>query len=835
MASLYLAMSCPQVPEGTRLLEIGGPLLVFLLISAGILAGIAILALYIRTLRRALEKCCPASRAMSPEAVWLLLIPIFSAFWRFFVVFRLATSLGNEFRHRKVPNADPQPGRAVGLAMCVLPLVILLSAIAGAGVLQTLIRGVLAGACVVCWLAYWVKIAEFSKALATPHEAGSAEPANAKLRPDLPYLLIGIAGLCAFFLIIPLAAAAVYLIPGPLGGASRSADTYAVVYPHWYSRLFALGEVVSQERVEKLARQQLQQQRYPDSPMILGLFEQRIGQQLVGQQVLLAEAERLGIHATSDDVCQYLQTGPPGQVLFPNGQFIGDEQYAALIKKRFNLPVTEFDEDLKNNIVLRRLEALITAGVTVSDQEVRDEYRKSNIKIRFDYAVISADDLSRQINPPDSQLEKFFKTNAARYASAVPEERRITYFAFTSNQLPGGVPQPSQQEIQKYFDAHQADYSVPEQARSRHILIQAAGGADATTDAAAKAKAEGILKQIQGGANFAELAKQYSDDPGSKDSGGELGFAKRGAMVPEFDDAIFAQKIGETKIVKTRFGYHIVQVEERQAAHSEPLSDVQPAIQATLIRQKMAQAEEDYAQALTKEATENGLEKTAAAHHLELATTPPVTSQGAIAALPNGSLVVAKAFESKQGDPPQAAPTGEGYAIFQVTGIVAAHAPNFEDWKSHVLEDYREQVLPALLSLKTKQLADKAKVENDLAKAAKEEGATLKASDLVSASSQVPDLGQVARVAPQLFDLAVGQISGPIDAGRTGVVAKLVDKQEPTADEIPRNLDQAREQLLEQRRSTAFSVFLSGVMDRYKKNNRIRLSAKAQEPGMPGT
>jgi peptidyl-prolyl cis-trans isomerase D len=835
MASLYLAMSCPQVPEGTRLLEIGGPLLVFLLISAGILAGIAILILYIRTLRRALERCCPASRAMSPDAVWLLLIPIFSAVWRFFVVFRLATSLGNELRHRKVPNADPEPGRTVGLAMCVLPLVILLSAVAGAGALQTLVRGVLAGASVVCWLAYWVKIAGFSKALAPPHEAGVTEPASAKLRPDLPYLLIGIAGLCAFFLIIPLAAAAVYLIPGLPGGATKAADTYAVVYPRWYSRLFALGEVVSQDRVEKLARRQAEQQRYPDSPMILGLLERRIGQQLVGQQVLLAEAERLGIHATSDDVCQYLQTGAPGQVIFPKGQFIGDEQYAALIKKHFNVPVTEFDEDVRNDIVLHRLEALITAGVTVSDQEVRDEYRKSNMKIRFDYAVISADDLSRQINPADSQLEKFFKTNAARYAAAVPEERRITYFAFTANQLPGGIPQPSQQEIQEYLKAHQADYSVPDQARSRHILILVAAGADAATDAAARAKADGVLKQIQGGANFAELARKYSDDPGSKGSGGELGFAKRGAMVPEFDDAIFTQKIGDAKIVKTRFGYHVVQVEERQTAHSESLNEVQPAIQATLIRQKTAQAEEDYAQALTKEATKNGLEKTAAAHHLQLATTPPVGSQGAIAALPNGSLVVAKAFESKQGDPPQAAPTGEGYAIFQVTGIVAAHAPNFEDWESHVLEDYREQVLPALLSLKTKQLADKAKTENDLAKAAKEEGATLKASDLVGSSSQVPDLGPVAQVAPQLFDLAVGQISAPIDAGRTGVVAKLVDKEEPSADEIARNLDQAREQLLEQRRSNAFSVFLSGAMDRYKKDKRIRLSAKAQGPGIPGT
>ncbi len=129
---------------------------------------------------------------------------------------------------------------------------------------------------------------------------------------------------------------------------------------------------------------------------------------------------------------------------------------------------------------------------------------------------------------------------------------------------------------------------MPEQARSRHILIKVAAGADAKTDAAAKAKAEDILKQIQGGANFADLAKKYSDDPGSKDKGGELGFAQRGTMVPEFDNAIFTQKIGDTKIVKTQFGYHIIQVEERQTAHTQSLSEVLPTIQATLVRQKAA-------------------------------------------------------------------------------------------------------------------------------------------------------------------------------------------------------------------------------------------------------
>jgi len=627
----------------------------------------------------------------------------------------------------------------------------------------------------------------------------------------------------------------VYLIPGLTGQGAAAADTYAVVYPHWYSRFLSSGLTVSQAQVEKAARAQLAQQRYPDNPVILNMFEQRVGQQLVQQQVLLEEADKLGINATKDDVRQYLQTGSAGQVLFPSGKFIGDDQYASLVATRFNMSVPEFEEDVRHDITIRRLQALVTGGVSVGDKEVRDAYRKNNIKIKFDYAVISSDDVRKTINPQDSDLEAFFKKNAARYASAVPEQRKITYFAFTPSDIPGGVPQPSQQEIQAYFNGHKTEYSTPEQARSRHILIKLDAGADAKADAAAKAKAEDLLKQIKGGANFADLAKKNSDDPGSKDSGGELPFAQRGTMVPEFDKAIFSQKIGDTAIVKSQFGYHIVQVEERKPAHQEDISEVLPTIQATLIRQKAASAEENYANSLAAEAAKSGLEKTAAAHHLEVVTTPLVGKQGVISALPDGSQMLAKAFEVKQGDAPQSAPTGEGYAIFQVTGIQPAHAPAFADWKDHILDDYRNDMLPGLLSAKTQQLADKAKSENDLAKAAKEMGATVKTSDLVSPDGQVPDLGQVQQVAPQLLDLTVGAISGPIDAERNGVVAKILQKQEPTPDEITKNFDQTRDQMVEERRSEAFNVFLGGIMADYKKHKRIQLNAKAQQgPQIPG-
>ncbi len=628
----------------------------------------------------------------------------------------------------------------------------------------------------------------------------------------------------------------VYLIPSFISGVSANAqDTYAVIYPHWYSKFFSSGATITQTKVDRMTRQQLMRQnpQYADNPMIIQMFEPRVGQQLVQQQIMLLEAAKLGISASDDDVVQHLHEGQLGEVFYPKGVFIGEDKYKNIIATQAQMSVTDFENELRQGIIIERLQSLITAGVSVGDAEVRDSYRKQNIKIKFDYAVISADDIRKTINPTDAELQAFFLKNGPRYATAVGEQRKITFFSFTPEQLPGGVPQPSQQEIQNYFNQHQAEYQVPEQARARHILIKVAPGADTKTDAAAKAKAEGILKQIQAGGNFADLAKANSDDPGSKNSGGELGFAKRGMMVPEFDNAIFTQKIGDTQIVKSQFGYHIIQVEERQTAHAQSINEVLPTIQATLIRQKAAQAESTYAANLASEAGKNGLEKTAAAHHLEVTTTPFIDRRGVVSSLPDGAEVIARAFEAKKGDPPQSAPTGEGYAIFQVADIAPAHAPKFEDYKAQIQDDYRSEQVPLQLSQKTKELADKAKAENDLDKAAKEVGATVKTSDLVGQSGQVPDIGQVGREAASLFDLSVGSISGPINTQRTGIVAKITDKQEPSADEIAKNFDRTRDQMLQERRSQAFELFVGSLSDEYKKNKRIQYNAKNATPELP--
>ena len=285
----------------------------------------------------------------------------------------------------------------------------------------------------------------------------------------------------ALFVVIIAAASVsmvVYLIPGLTGQGASSANTYAVIYPHWYSKFFSSGDTITQDKVAQMARQQLQQRnpQYASNPMIVNLFEQQVGQQMVSQEILLAEAAKLGVTASDSDVRQFLHTGQAGQVLYPNGTFIGTNAYTQLIASRFDMSVADFEESVRHDITIHRLESLITAGVSVSDKEARDLYLKQNVKIKFDYAVISGDDLRKGINATDAELEAFFKQNAVRYASAVPETRTITYFAFTPNDVPGGVQQPTQQEIQQYYNAHLSEYSVPEQAKSRHILIQVRPG-----------------------------------------------------------------------------------------------------------------------------------------------------------------------------------------------------------------------------------------------------------------------------------------------------------------------------------------------------------------------
>jgi peptidyl-prolyl cis-trans isomerase D len=627
----------------------------------------------------------------------------------------------------------------------------------------------------------------------------------------------------------------VYLIPGLMDSSgSNDASVYATVHePGFWGRLFGASDTIKTEEATQLAQRMLQQQHYPAAliPYVMPQAMAQAEKLLVQWKIEKQAADQMHLQVSDDDLLRELKTGQFAQYLFPDGKFIGQDRYMDFVQSAFGWSVAEFESQLKEDMERRRLQSLITGGATVSDSAVRDEYRKQGTKVKFDYAVISTADLKKTINPSDADLQNFFKTNAAKYAAAVPETRKIEYATFDASKIPGGRAAVSDAEVQAYFNAHQDQYKSDEEVKTRHILINAPTGTDAKTDAAAKAKAQDVLKQVQAGGNFAALAKKFSDDKGTAANGGEVPMMPTGQLDKAYAQAAMALNPGQTSgIVKSSFGYHIIQTEQKQQAGVKPLAEVKDTIVKALQQEKQGAAEQQFAAQLAAEAKKNGLDKMAAAHGLHTVTTDYLAQSGVIGGLSNGSDLLKQAFASEKGAAPSEVSTGDGYAIFTVVDVRAAHSPEFVAYKTQILDDFREEKVPQMLSVETNRLAGRAKELNDLKKAAAELKVPLKSSDLVGQDAQVPDVGAMSGESSVAFSLAKGQISGPLSNGQTGWVLSVTDKQEPSADEIAKNFDATREELLGKQRDEIFRVYMGTLVKKYTDGGDIRQTKPTKEP-----
>jgi peptidyl-prolyl cis-trans isomerase D len=635
-------------------------------------------------------------------------------------------------------------------------------------------------------------------------------------------------GVFIVFIVAAVGAMVITLVPGIFDSVSSGGsdpNTYATVKETGaWGKVFGESLPVTRMEIQRAVEQQTQGRQIP--PFLLSYYESRVAPQVIQEKILKIEGDRLGLEVNDADLLSVMKEGQLGQTFFPGGKYIGDDAYINFVQS-LGYTRSGFEDYLKERIEIARLYSMVTGGVTVSDNAVRESYRVQGTKVKFDYAVVQTAEIEKTVNPSDSELESYFNKNSARYANAVPETRKIEYVSFGADQIPGGAPKVTDADLQAYYDAHKDTYAVKEQVKARHILIGVPQGSDAKTDAAAKAKAEEVLAKVKAGGDFAALAKEYSTDPGSKDSGGELGFFGRKQMVPPFEKAAFALQAGQTSdLVKTDFGYHIIQVEQHDTAHQKPLAEVKSEIEPILEQQKIGQAEQDYAKQLAGQAAKDGLDKTAAAHGLHAVTTDYLGSDGTIAGVSDGTAMLKQAFATGKGAAPAFVSVGDGYAVFQVTDVKAPHAPTFADWKSHVLTDYREQQVPQMMAAQLKKLDDRAKALGDLRKAAAEMKIPVKSSDLVGKDGQVPDVGSMAGPGAAAFALAKGGISGPIDTSTGGAVLEVTDKQEPSTDDIAKNFNQTRNQMLNSKREEVFEVYVGTLQDRYEKAGAIRMKVK---------
>jgi peptidyl-prolyl cis-trans isomerase D len=598
-----------------------------------------------------------------------------------------------------------------------------------------------------------------------------------------------------------------------------------------------LAKVGNQEvttiEVQNLARQIGRQQfggRVPEQ--LVPFLMQQAANSLILQKAMLQEADRLGLRVTDAELRDALHQGEFGRVLFPNGTFVGQEAYDNFVAQNFGMGVQQFEQLFKTQLALNKLQDAIASGVGVTDDEVRKEFTKQNTKIKLDYAVLTADEVAKQVKPTESELRAFYDAGKnTRYATSSPEKRKLKYVVVdTSNIVEEAKKQIKPAEVEAYYQQNQDQYKVPESAKVSHILIKTPppgpdGKVDSKGDAEARQKAQDILTKLRGGANFAEMAKKESQDPGSAKNGGSLGAIERGRTVPEFEQAAFSQPVGKIgDLVKSTYGYHIIRVDERTQAHLKPLAEVRESIVNGLAQQRAASAADQLASRVLDTARKGGLEKAAAENHLNVVTTEWVKRSDSLPGVGVSGEFVAAAFNQQKGGQPELAKLPQGYAVVQAVDVKPASAASFEEIRSQVEGEFKQERAVGMLGRKARELADRARALHDLKKAAKELNVPVKTSEMVTIDSQVPDLGGMSGPVSVAFDMKPGEISDAINISSGETVVQVADKQEPSASDYAKKSEQIREMLVQKKRRDRMDLFSGSLRARMEKDGSIRIN-----------
>ncbi|HYL15390.1 MAG TPA: peptidyl-prolyl cis-trans isomerase [Terriglobales bacterium] len=588
---------------------------------------------------------------------------------------------------------------------------------------------------------------------------------------------------------------------------------------------------VTREEVVRVAQNMLKQQFPRGNAMaaqLLPFFASRAADQLITEKALISEAHRMGFRATDEDVRDELRHGQYAALFFPGGKFIGQQAYENLLGQN-DVTVLQFEEGVKDNILITKLRNLVAASASVTDKEVRQEFEKRSTKVKFQYAVIREADLRKGIHPTESELNAFYERNKATYNNSIPEKRKIAYALLDSSKI-AAETQVTPEDLRSYYDQHRDEYRVPAQVNVRHILIKTPpAGPDGKVDQkaldAAKAKAEDILKQLKAGGKFEDLAKKYSEDPGSAKNGGSLGWIGRGRTVPEFEKVAFSlSKGGTSELVKSSYGFHIIHVDDKQDAHMKSLDEVRAQIEPLIKQQKAARIAEGQANALLTQARANGLEQAAAAKGLQVITTEFFGRSESLPGIGSSPQFADAVFSEGEKSPPDMVQVQQGFVVYKLLAVKPPATPSFEQIRARVEQEFQNERANQLLSQKTQELSDRAKAEHDLKKAAKELGATLKTSDFVLPNGQVPDVGSMTGAASVAFTMKPGEISGPINSGASGAVLQVLEKQEPTSDEFAQKKDEIRDSLVQQKQGERFGLFVNNLRQQMEKAGKIKIN-----------
>lgn len=554
---------------------------------------------------------------------------------------------------------------------------------------------------------------------------------------------------------------------------------------------------------------------------MVSIYAPQIVNQIVTDRAMAYYSKKLGYTVTDADVAQVIQMAVPQ--LFEGGKFVGKEVYQQFLASQ-NMSIPEFENKMRLNAGLRRLQGVVMEGMVVTPSEIEREYRSRNEKVKLEYVAITQAKAQADIKITPEDISGTYAANKAGYR--VSEKRAFRLMVIDETKAAEGI-QVDEADLKRFYEQNKDQFRTQARVRARHFLLKTEGKSNEEVEKIKK-RAEDLMKQAKGGADFAEIAKKNSEDTGSAVKGGDLDWFGPGAMVPEFEKAAFALKVNEiSDVVKSQFGFHVIQTTGKEEARLKPFEEVKDQIVKDRQKQQVYDrmtAAADQARAAVAQTPDNA-EQIARQHNMYFTK---IEKAGRGEALPQTgqSMELSDAiFEMKK--------KGEVTPVVQVPGNKLAIAILDEVYPERQAEmaEVENQIRQSLLSERSqKVMTDKAQqvmtktreFQGDLRKAAAALGHELKTTPEFGRDGAAEGIG-AAQYVDEAFRRDVGVVFGPITANNSQFVCRIAGK---TPADMGKLAEQRFDLLLKLKQKKAQErkdLFEDGLLEHLKKSGEVKI------------
>ena len=406
----------------------------------------------------------------------------------------------------------------------------------------------------------------------------------------------------------------------------------------------------------------------------------------------------------------------------------------------------------------------------------------------------------------------------------MPERRVVRYALVDVNQIRQNI-QVSDDMLKLQYQANIQQYQVPNRVHPEHILFMTVGKTDAEVEEIKK-KADDVLKQAKKGAKFDDLAKKYSEDPGSKDKGGDLGWIIQGQTVPEFEKTAFSLNPGQiSDLVKTQYGFHIIKVLEKETAHTKPFDEVKESLRTPLLLSQADKQASDMADKLSsaiRQSSKLSLDDLAKQYQLTVNETRPIGATDPLIELANSKEAKDAIFSLKQGEVSLPVRTDRGYVVLSVKSIQQAHPGSLDEVRDRVITDLKREKSTELAKSKADELSRRVKAGEKFDATAKALGLEPKTGDSMARDGSIPGAASGKQVSAA-FSLKAGDVAAPLSLGQNWLVYRVAEKTEANPADFDKQKKQLTEEVLQSKRSLAFEAFRTALDNRMKQDGTLKL------------